>query len=100
MAVLKRILKKTAVFIVVLALVSTILYWFFGLRILVSGGGQPRLGFVKSAESLADEIERHRAAQRASLAGHRPRPPFRRRLSSDATAPAMRRRLPGPRARD
>ena len=64
---LKRVLKKTAVFIVVLTLVSTILYWFFGLRILIGGGGMATLGFIKSPERQADDIERHRAAQRASL---------------------------------
>ena len=43
---LKRVLKKTAVFIVVLTLVSTILYWFFGLRILIGGGGMATLQFA------------------------------------------------------
>ncbi len=64
---LKRVLKKTAVFIVVMTTVSAILYFFFGLRILVGGSGSVSLGFVRSAESQADEIERHRASQRASL---------------------------------
>ena len=64
---LKRLLKKTAIFIVVLTLVSTILYWFFGLRILIGGGGMVTLGFVRSPGRQADDLERHRAAQRASL---------------------------------
>jgi outer membrane protein assembly factor BamB len=63
---LKRVLKKTAIFIVVMTLVSTILYLFFGLRILVRGDGSITLGFIRSANSLADDLERHRAAQRAS----------------------------------
>jgi outer membrane protein assembly factor BamB len=65
--VLKRVLKKTAIFIVVLTITSTILYWFFGLTILISGSGAVRLGFVKSSERHANDVERHRAAQRASL---------------------------------
>jgi len=65
--VLKRVLKKTAIFIVVLTITSTILYWFFGLRVLVGGGGLVTLGFVKSPDRVADDVERHRAIQRASL---------------------------------
>ena len=42
--------------------------YLFGLRIVLSGGGMPRLAFVKSAEKLADEVEKHRAAQRAAVA--------------------------------
>ena len=63
---LKRILKKTAIFIVVLAITSTILYLFFGLRILVRGDGSMSLGFVRSADAQADDLEQHRAAQRAT----------------------------------
>ncbi|HEY7474104.1 MAG TPA: PQQ-binding-like beta-propeller repeat protein [Vicinamibacterales bacterium] len=84
---LKRILKKTAIFIVVLTVVSTMLYWFFGLRILVSGGGQASLGFVKSADSVADDIERHRAAQRASMPATTA-PSLPPAVVADATDPA------------
>jgi outer membrane protein assembly factor BamB len=71
---LKRVLKKTAIFIGVLTLVSAILYLFFGLRILVRGDGSITLGFIRSADSLADDLERHRAAQRASSAPPAPAP--------------------------
>ena len=55
---------------VALAIVGGVLY-LFGLRIVLGGGGTPRLAFVKSAERLAEEVERHRAAQRAAA----PAPP-------------------------
>ena len=84
---LKRILKKTAIFIVVLALTSTILYLFFGLRILVRGDGSVSLGFIRSAESQADEIERHRAAQRAASPPPVPAPSLPAAVVSDATNP-------------
>ena len=84
---LKRILKKTAIFIVVLALTSTILYLFFGLRLLVRGDGSVSLGFVRSAEAQADEIERHRAAQRAASPAPVPAPTLPAAVVSDATNP-------------
>ena len=49
-----------------LAVIGAVLYQFFGLRIVLRGGGTPRLVFVKSADAQAAEIEQHRASQRAS----------------------------------
>ena len=83
---LKRVLKKTAVFVVVLTLVSTILYWFFGLRILIGGGGMVTLGFIRSPERQADDLERHRAAQRASVPATSA-PSLQPAVVSDATNP-------------
>ena len=41
------------------------LYEFFGLRLVMDGGGMPRPMFVESAAEQAERVERHRAAQRA-----------------------------------
>ncbi len=86
---LKRILKKTAIFIVVLAITSTILYLFFGLRILVRGDGTMSLGFVRSADAQADDLEQHRAAQRATSPPPQPvtAPSLPAAVVSDATNP-------------
>lgn len=48
-----------------LVVMGTVLY-FFGLRIVLDGGGSLGLAFVESPEALAAEVERHRQAQRAA----------------------------------
>jgi outer membrane protein assembly factor BamB len=42
-------------------------YLFFGLRVVMDGGGTPHLRFVETAEQQAERVERHRAAQRAQV---------------------------------
>jgi len=64
---LKRILFFAAIGIAVLGLTAAVLYQFFGLRVVVLGGGRPTLAFVTPANRQALEVERHRAAQAADL---------------------------------
>lgn len=63
MSKLKRLLKAIGLSMVALAVVGAVLYQFFGLRVVIYGGGTPGLAFVETASALADEIERHRQAQ-------------------------------------
>ena len=65
---------------VAFAIVGAVLY-LVGLRIVLSGGGTPRLAFVKSAERLAEEVERHRAAQRISESSNPGIPEFKSSVS-------------------
>ncbi len=60
-----RILRYGAIGVAVLGLTTAILYQFFGLRVVILGGGTPSLAFVTSPDSQAAEIDRHRAAQAA-----------------------------------
>ncbi len=69
---LRRVLKKAGVVLTALAVVWLGLYQFFGLRMVLSGGGRPTFRFVESSEALAARIEAHRAAQRDSRAGAEP----------------------------
>ncbi|MDA1306288.1 MAG: PQQ-like beta-propeller repeat protein [Acidobacteria bacterium] len=62
---LKRILFFVGVSAVVLGLGAAVLYQFFGLRVVVLGGGRPSLAFVTPADRQAQEVEQHRAAQAA-----------------------------------
>jgi outer membrane protein assembly factor BamB len=62
---IKRFFKWLGLAAVALAIGGGVLY-LFGLRVVLSGGGIPRLAFVKSAETIAREVEEHRAAQRAA----------------------------------
>jgi outer membrane protein assembly factor BamB len=62
---LRGILKVAVVGIA--GLVATVLALsFFGLRVVMDGGGTPRLRFVESSDRQAQRIERHREAQRAA----------------------------------
>jgi outer membrane protein assembly factor BamB len=61
-----RVLKVVAIAGVVVAIGAAVLYQFFGLRVVVYGGGSPHLAFVSSADAQADAVERHRQAQAAS----------------------------------
>ena len=59
-----RLVKRALLVLAPLAVVGVVLYQFFGLRIVLRGGGTPRLAFVKSTEAQAREIEEHRERQR------------------------------------
>jgi outer membrane protein assembly factor BamB len=45
---------------------GAIVLYFFGLRIVLDGGGGLHLGFIRTADAQADIVARHRDAQRAS----------------------------------
>jgi outer membrane protein assembly factor BamB len=60
----RRLLRVLAAATVTVALASVVLYQFFGLRIVMDGGGTPRLRFVRPSAEQAERIERHREAQR------------------------------------
>jgi outer membrane protein assembly factor BamB len=62
---LLRILRYAAISLAIVGLTAAILYQFFGLRVVLLGGGRPTLAFVTSAEAQANAIEQHRAAQAA-----------------------------------
>jgi outer membrane protein assembly factor BamB len=63
--VIRRILKPLALALVVALATVAGLYAFFGLRLVVDSNGF-HLRFVKTGDQLADEIARHREAQRQS----------------------------------
>lgn len=65
---LKRIVYGLGIAILVLGVTGAVLYQFFGLRVVILGGGTPTLAFVTPAEAQADAIDRHRAAQPAAPA--------------------------------
>ncbi len=73
---LRRILKVAAIGAVGLVLAGGVLYQFFGLRVVLDGGGTPHLRFVESAEAHADEIarNRHAASAQAEAAAPAPQP--------------------------
>jgi outer membrane protein assembly factor BamB len=62
---LLRILKYAGFALVAIIAMGAILFM-FGLRIVLDGGGSPHLRFLKSAEAQAEELARHREAQRRS----------------------------------
>jgi len=64
----RRILRYGAIGVAVLGLTGAILYQFFGLRVVILGGGTPTLAFVTTRDHQAAEVDRHRAAQAAELA--------------------------------
>lgn len=63
---IRTILKVAAALITLLAVTAGVMFA-FGARIIVDGGGGLHVRFVKSADALAEEIARHREAQRAQL---------------------------------
>jgi outer membrane protein assembly factor BamB len=75
---LRKILKTAAVGGVVLVVAGVVLYQFFGLRLVLDGGGVPRPRFVESAGAQAERVERHRAAQRAETPTAEPGVPAER----------------------
>ena len=64
---LRRILKFGTLSLVGLALLFGVLYQFFGLRMIMMGGGRPTLQFVMNPEEQAELIAQHRATQRESF---------------------------------
>jgi outer membrane protein assembly factor BamB len=62
----RKALKFAVLAIAVLLVVFGVLYQFFGLRLVLDGGGRPRLLVVESSQRQAERIERHREAQRAA----------------------------------
>src|SRR5687767_4673211 len=76
-----RILKVILLGLVALVLAGGLLYQFFGLRVVLDGGGMPHLRFVESAEAQAEEIARHRQAT-SQASAQAPE------LSAQPTAPA------------
>ena len=68
MRALKRFLLAVGVLAVGTVVGALVLYQFFGLRVRLDGGGNPRLTFVVDASTQADIVERHREAQRRTEA--------------------------------
>ncbi len=66
---LMRIAKVVGIVAAVLAVAGAMLYQFFGLRVVIYGGGTPRLAFVTPASAQAEAIERHRKTQAAAPPG-------------------------------
>ena len=60
-----RIIKAVGWVLVALVATGAVLFA-FGMRVTVLGGGSLRVGFPRSSDAQAAEIERHRAAQRAA----------------------------------
>jgi outer membrane protein assembly factor BamB len=61
---LRMLLRVVLVGIGAFVVVGGVLYQFFGLTVVLDGGGRPRLQFVESAEKQAERIRQHREAQR------------------------------------
>lgn len=70
----KRVAKVAAIGLAVALVVGLGLY-LLGLRVVVDGGGTPRLRFTASAHAHAEEIARHREAQKRQLAPAAPAAP-------------------------
>lgn len=66
---LKRILFFVGIGLVVVAVTGAVLYQFFGLRVVVLGGGSPTLAFVTPADEQAAVVEEHRSAQGGAQEG-------------------------------
>ena len=64
---LRTIAKGLGLLLLVLLVAGAGLY-LVGLRIILDGGGSPKLRFVASPDRQAEEIARHREAQRAEAA--------------------------------
>jgi outer membrane protein assembly factor BamB len=61
---LRKILKVLAVGVAGVVVAGAVLY-VLGLRVVLDGGGSPHLRFVRSAADRAEQVARHRDAQRA-----------------------------------
>src|SRR5688572_12960870 len=61
-----RVLKVLGIAAAAVVITGAVLYQFFGLRVVIYGGGTPRLAFVTPASAQAEAIERHRKAQAAT----------------------------------
>jgi outer membrane protein assembly factor BamB len=75
-------LKRLLLFAAALVVAGTLLYQFFGLRVVMGGGGMPRLSFTQQADKAAEVIARHREAQRAQM------PPTPAALAPAAQSPS------------
>ena len=85
---LRRLLRKTAIVLVIFIVTGALLYG-FGLRVVLDGGGIPHLQFTESASAQAEKIERHREAQRAAAAtAPAEQPPPTAAPASEPAAPA------------
>jgi len=62
----RRLLKGLGLGVAIAAMIGGVLYAAFGLRIVLDGGGSPRVRFVESSNEQARRIEEHRRAQRAA----------------------------------
>lgn len=84
-----RFLKFVAFLAAAAVLLAAVLYLFFGLRAEFAGSGIPRLTFLAPDAGQAEEIARHRAAQRAAMTESRPTLPgdLPAAPASDAPAP-------------
>jgi outer membrane protein assembly factor BamB len=71
---LRRMVKRAGVVLVALFVVGGVFY-LFGLRVLLTGGGMPYLAFMQSASAQADTIVQHRAAQVEMDSGRAPEVP-------------------------
>jgi hypothetical protein len=60
------VVRGIAIVVLAIGVLGVVLY-LLGLRIVMDGGAGINFAFVKSAEAQAEEIARHRAAQRAQL---------------------------------
>lgn len=63
----RRLLKAAGIGLAALIVIGLALYA-AGLRVVLDGGGKPYLAFVQSERARADQIARHREAQRAQAA--------------------------------
>lgn len=71
---LKKIVKWMAVAVLAVVALGTVLFA-MGLRVVLDGGGTPRLQFPQSRDDRAAEIARHREAQKARAPLPAPGPP-------------------------
>jgi outer membrane protein assembly factor BamB len=69
---LKRILKIAGIILAVMIVTGAVLYQFFGLRIVILGGGSPSLAFVTPADRQAAIVEEHRSAHGGAQEGAQP----------------------------
>ena len=70
---IRKLLKVFGILAVVLVVAGGVLFA-IGLRIQMDGGGTPKLRFLPSASKRAEEIARHREAQRAQAGSAAPQP--------------------------
>src|SRR4030095_309459 len=63
---LKKIRRVILVLLATLVGGGALLHFFFGMQIVLDGGGAPHVRFVESASEQAARIEQHRASQRAA----------------------------------
>jgi len=65
---LRKLLKIVASMASVVIVGGGLAYLFFGLRVVLDGGGTPHLRFVESPAAQAERVQRHRETQRAESA--------------------------------